>query len=73
MKLNVKVQPRSSRNKVVKVSDGEFKVYVTSAPESGKANDAVIELLAEHLSIKKKSIRIILGQTSRNKVIELEE
>jgi hypothetical protein len=69
--LNVRVQPKASRSEVVGVHDGGLKVKVTSAPEGGKANREVIKLLAEYFGVNKSSIRIIRGETSREKVIEI--
>ena len=46
---------------------GRLKLAVTAAPEKGKANKAVIELLAETLRIHESSIHIISGESSRDK------
>lgn len=48
-----------------------YKVYVTAPPEDGKANKAVIEALAKHLGLRKSDLRLIKGQTSRTKQIEI--
>ncbi|GHS97010.1 UPF0235 protein [Bacteroidia bacterium] len=48
-----------------------YRVYVTAAPADGAANRAVIKLLAEHLGVAKSKIRIIRGETSRDKLMEI--
>jgi uncharacterized protein len=65
------VTPRSGKNEVVKISEGEYKVKVTAAPEKGRANEKVIELLAYHLAMPKSSIKIIAGKTARVKIIDI--
>jgi uncharacterized protein len=56
---------------VKKISAGEYAVSVNAPAREGKANEAVIELLARHFSVPKSSIRIIRGQTTRRKLIEI--
>jgi uncharacterized protein (TIGR00251 family) len=70
--LYIKVTPKASQNKIGKViidKDGNniLKIYVTSEPEHGKANNAIIELLAAKLGITKSLITIIKGYTHKNK------
>ncbi len=70
MRIQVKVVPKSSRRKV-EWKDGVLKVWVNAAPEGGKANRAVIELLSKLLKVPKSSFSIISGETSRRKVIQI--
>ena len=70
MKLLVKVVPKASRN-AVKVENGRLKIYVSAAPEKGKANAAVLELLAEHLGVPKRKIILLKGETSPLKTFEI--
>ncbi len=70
-RLEIRVQPKASRNKVV-VNGDIIKVYVTTAPEDGKANKAVVDLLAKHLDLSKRAIKIVSGAKSRTKVIAVE-
>lgn len=51
--------------------NGLVKIKVTAAPSKGKANEAVIKLLAKELGIKKSQIAIVSGETSKIKIIEL--
>ena len=71
MKISLKVSAKSKQNKIVKISDAEYRVYVTAAPERGKANEKVRELLAKYFGVPKSSIRIVRGETSNKKLVEI--
>lgn len=64
------MQPRASRNSVDEFREGALRVRVTAPPQEGKANAAVVELLADFLDVPKGRIKIVRGASSRNKVIE---
>lgn len=68
----VKVQPGSGKNRIVGNLGGRLKLAVSAAPEKGKANKAIVELLAETLHINESSIHIISGKTSRDKKLMIE-
>ena len=70
MVINIRVVNKAKRN-LVKEFAGGLKVYVTSAPEKGRANVAVINELSKYLKVKNYEINILSGQHSRNKVIEV--
>ena len=71
IRLQVRVRPRARANKV-DVSDlGEIRVYVTEAPEGGRANRAVIAAIAGTLDVPKSSVALVRGRTSRDKVLEI--
>jgi len=65
--VSVKVQPNSSKDRVVGKYADRIKIAVTVAPERGKANKAVIKLFAKWLGVKSSDIQIISGETSRDK------
>jgi len=65
--VSVKVQPNSSKERVVGEYTDQIKIAVTVSPEKGKANKAVIKLFAKWLGIKSSDIQIISGETSRDK------
>jgi uncharacterized protein (TIGR00251 family) len=67
--LAVRVQPRASSNEILEVRDGRLLIRTTAAPADGKANKAVIRLLASFLGIAPSRIRVTRGQTQRNKVL----
>ncbi len=69
--IEVHVQPKASSNRMT-VVDGRIKVYVTAAPEKGRANKAVIKVLARELGVPKRVVSIKSGERSRTKLIEVE-
>jgi len=71
-RLEVRVIPRASKSKVQETGSGSLKVYVTAPPVDGKGNEAVIELLAEHFGAARSRIKVIRGEKSRNKIIEIQ-
>ena len=68
--IAVRVTPKASRNRIVE-ENGALRVYVTVAPEGGKANAAVIKLLAKALGVPKSSLVLIRGQSSRDKLLRI--
>ncbi len=70
MKIRVKVIPNSKVEGVVREGDG-FLVRVKEPAREGKANRAVIKLLAEHFGVSQRRVVIASGFGSRNKVIEV--
>jgi uncharacterized protein (TIGR00251 family) len=72
MKIQIKVKPSSKTEELSREGDS-FIVKVKEPPKEGKANQAVIKLLAEHFGIPQSQVRIISGLRSRNKVIEVAE
>ena len=73
--LRVRVTPKASRERIVSEmqTDGSvlLRVYVTCVPEDGKANKAVIALLAKALGVAKSRVVITHGLTDRNKIIHI--
>lgn len=70
--LGIKVVPQSSRTRCVGEWDGRLKIAVAAPPEKGKANKAVITLLAEVLGVPRNRISIARGQSSAQKTIRIE-
>jgi uncharacterized protein (TIGR00251 family) len=68
--VTVKVTPRARREEIELAEQGAaLRVRVTEAPESGKANAAVIALLARHWRVPKSSLAMVTGASSRTKRI----
>ena len=65
--LPVKAQPGAKKNAIVGVHAGALKVAVTAAPEQGKANQAIVELLAEALDLRRSDVELLSGAASRAK------
>lgn len=72
MQIHVKVKPNSKTEEVTQES-GSFIVRVRELPREGKANLAVIKLLAEYFRVPKSQVRILSGLNSRNKIVEVTE
>jgi uncharacterized protein (TIGR00251 family) len=70
MKVSVKVFPNSKTEEVVKEGD-RFLVRVKEPAKEGKANRAVVRLLAEHFGVSQGSIIIVSGFKNRNKVVNI--
>lgn len=65
--LPIKAHAGARRNAVTGTHDGALKISVSQAPEKGKANSAIIEVLADALKISKNRIELYSGQTSSQK------
>ena len=70
--ISVSVQPRASRNRVAGYRDGTLRLSVTAPPQDGRANGAVLELLADALGVAKARLSIVRGHAGRDKVIAVE-
>ena len=72
--INVVATPNAASNRIVVSGELDtYRVYVTSPPESGKANAAVVKLLSKFLGLPKSSMTVVRGTTSRNKAIEISD
>ena len=71
MKITVIAKPRSKVEKVVEHDDGSYTVAVHSAPTDGKANEAIIRLLAKHLNIAPSQCEIVSGFSGKRKIIRI--
>jgi uncharacterized protein (TIGR00251 family) len=68
--INVKAIPKSSKDEVVGVlDDGTLKVKVTAAPEKGRANAAICELLAAEFGVTRGNVEVLRGETSSRKQV----
>jgi uncharacterized protein (TIGR00251 family) len=67
--LRLRVSPGASRSEVVGPHGDAWKVRVTAPPESGKANEAVRDLLATALGIPRADTEIVGGASSRDKIL----
>jgi len=72
MKIQVKVKPNSKTEELSQEGD-IFIVKVREPPKQGKANQAVIKLLAEHFGVPQSQVRILSGFRSKDKLVEVEE
>lgn len=65
----VRAQPGARKNAVLGEHAGSLKVAVTAPPEDGRANEAILDVLAEALGVKRSHLELVSGHTHRNKVI----
>lgn len=70
--LRVRVQPGASRSQVLGYDGQLLRVRVSAPPEDGRANEAVVALLAEALGVPRSRVRILRGHTSRDKLVSME-
>ena len=71
VRVEVKVTPNASRNHLA-LKDCQLRAWVTVPPEKGKANKAVIKLMAKAWSLPKTSLSVMTGVTSRHKAVGIE-
>lgn len=80
----LRVTPNASANKIQQLTDVQsgytdadgqlrLKIFVTACPQEGKANKAVIQLLAKTFKIPKSTMQIIAGQTNKNKTVLIQQ
>jgi len=72
MIVRVRVQPRAKRNALAGRMEQEWKLSLTAPPIDGRANQACIEFFARGLKIPQSRVRLVAGEKSRHKVLELE-
>ncbi len=78
MIITVKLTPKARHSEIKGWAEGVdggkvLKASVTAAPEKGKANEALIELLAAHYKTSKSKIEIIRGETERMKIVRIDD
>lgn len=72
MRISITVKPGSKKGPLVQQGLlGDLLVYVREPALDGKANKAVVELLAKHYAVSKSSVTILRGQTSVHKLVEV--
>jgi uncharacterized protein YggU (UPF0235/DUF167 family) len=73
-KLEIYVKPGSKKGPLVETGeDGVLTIFVRERAVDGKANEAVVEVVAEHLGVPKSRLKIIRGHTSRHKTVQATE
>ena len=69
--LNIRVQPRASRNEITDWKEGVLYIRLTAPPVEGAANKACMKFLAEALGVKRAQVSLVAGEKSRDKAIEI--
>jgi len=70
--ITVKISPKASRDALLGWHDGRLKIAVTAAPERGRANAAVVALLAERLGVARQNIEVVSGHTQPIKRLRID-
>ena len=71
VRFGVRVQPRASKNEVAGVYGSALKIRLQAPPVDGAANAALVSFLADLLGVSRRLVRIISGESSRDKVVEI--
>jgi hypothetical protein len=72
VRIALHVTPKAGRDEVVGWRGAELQVHVRTAPESGKANDSACRVIASALGVPPTRVRVLRGQVSRHKQVEVE-
>lgn len=72
MKISVNIHPNSKQEKISKLADGSFTIHTKAQPHDNQANKAIIKLLADYFKIAPSLIEIEKGQSSKNKIIRID-
>lgn len=72
LRLAIRVTPKASRDLIVGWQGDVLKLCVTAVPERGKANQAVIRLLSERLGLPPSALRVLRGQSGRDKLLQVD-
>jgi len=70
-RLRLRVSPGAPRSAIVGRHGDGWKVRVAAPPEDGRANAAVVRLIADCVSVSRDTVSIVSGAASRDKVVEL--
>ena len=70
MKIEVIVKPGKKENKITECN-GKMNIQLKERAEKGKANIALIKLIAKHFKVSSSDVRIVKGFTSHNKIVEV--
>lgn len=70
-RIYVTLKPNAKRSDITPISDTEFRVAVPAPAQNGKANEALVEILAGYFKVPKSTITILRGHSARKKLIEL--
>lgn len=71
MRIIVVAKAGAKTQKILKVSDDKFRVFVKAPPVEGKANEAIVKLLSEYFDVPKSSIDLTKGHKSSVKIFEI--
>jgi uncharacterized protein len=70
--LNIRVTPNAKANQIIAISEGTIRVKIRAAAKDGKANAELIHFLSGILDCRRSQFEIVKGETTRNKVVEIQ-
>lgn len=73
MKITIVAHPKSKTEKIVKLDERYYEAYFFAVPEKGKANQKLTKILADYFGVSKSSVKILHGEKSTLKIIEIVE
>lgn len=71
MRIYAIVNPKSSKNEIIKISEGEYKIKLTAPPVDGEANKMLVKVLADYFGVPKSAVSIVGGKSARVKMVEV--
>jgi uncharacterized protein len=71
-RITVRVTPRSGQDRMDRMRDGVLRVRLAAPPLDGRANEALVRFLARVLGVPPRDVRVARGETSRNKLVEID-
>jgi len=71
-KFSIKVKPNARKDEIKIMEDGAIKISIKAPPIGGKANKYLIKFISKKIKVPKTGIKIISGEHSKNKVIQIE-
>ena len=66
------MQPRASKTELAGIHGDALKIRLSAPPVDGAANDALVEFLAETFAVPRRNVRLVSGESSRSKIVEIE-
>ena len=73
MKITVKVITSSSQQKLVQISENEYRVYIHAKPIKGEANTKIREIISDYFNVPKSKVVIVSGKTAKLKILEIKQ
>jgi uncharacterized protein (TIGR00251 family) len=71
MLIKVKAKPKAKEEYVKRLGEDFYEVAVKEAPEKGRANARIVELLSMYFGVRKDRIRFVAGETSKSKLFQI--
>lgn len=72
VRIRVRVTPRAGRDQIDGLREGALRVRLAAPPVEGRANEALVRLLARALGLPPRDVRVVRGETAREKLIEID-